>query len=302
MHLKEVLGGSKSSKSNDAIRFQVMSDLHLEAFDLYASFDIPRAAPCLILAGDVGRFSSYAKLLGFFERQCQVFDHVYYVLGNHEYYGLNRQRCLDLAREIEKEEVLKGRLTLLDTTRVDLENGVTILGCTLWSHVPEESEAVIREKVSDFRGYITDWTVDRHNEVHAEEVAWLKQQIEMVHDEQVRRKILVVTHHAPSYHRTSAPKDDDSPLSPAFATELIDDEIGAWRGHDMISHWLFGHTHHSCEIIRNGITMVANQHGYFPITTSTEELTSKYTSKLVSLFSKNKGGLSFDVSKCIALK
>jgi hypothetical protein len=42
-----------------AVRFQIMSDLHLESFQDYSTFRIPSSAPYLILAGDVGHLSAY---------------------------------------------------------------------------------------------------------------------------------------------------------------------------------------------------------------------------------------------------
>lgn len=247
------------------VRLQYMSDLHLEAFDLYDSFEIPRVAPILLLAGDVGRLGSYDKLLRFFQRQCNVFERVLYVLGNHEHYGLTRQRCLELAKQLEEESSLMGRLTLLDRTRVDLDDGITLLGCTLWSHVPDQSKDVVSTKISDFKGHISGWTVDDHNCEHERDLSWLQSEIEQLAKETPRRSVVVATHHAPSIPGTSSERDCNNAWSSAFATELIDGSIQQWEGHQMISHWIFGHTHHCCQYMRQGVKVLANQHGYFPV-------------------------------------
>lgn len=249
----------------EVIRIQFMSDLHLEVADLYNTFEIPRVAPILLLAGDVGRFSSYEKLLGFFQRQCEVFERVFYVLGNHEYYGLTPQQCLASAKQLEAEPSLIGKLTLLNRTRIDLGTGITILGCTLWSHVPEESKDIVRAKVNDFKGRISGWTVEDHNAEHEKDLLWLRSEIEQLAQESPSRSVLIATHHAPSVLGTSSERDSKNAWSPAFATELIDGIIRTWRGYEMISYWVFGHTHYCCDNSRWNLKLLANQRGYFPI-------------------------------------
>ena len=44
---------------------------------------------------------------------------------------------------------------------------------------------------------------------------------------------------------------------PAFATDLIHQK--GWNG---VKIWVFGHTHYSTTLQRNGIRLVANQRGY----------------------------------------
>lgn len=41
----------------------------------------------LILAGDIGRLQDYDGLAQFLATQCERFERVFFVLGNHEFYG-----------------------------------------------------------------------------------------------------------------------------------------------------------------------------------------------------------------------
>jgi hypothetical protein len=175
-----------------------MSDLHLEIENSYLSFHIPQVAPYLVLAGDIGRLDDYQEYLRFLSVQCAKFDHVYLVLGNHEFYKTSREKGLNAVKSLEKEHQLYGKLTILNRSRVDINSEVTILGCTLHSHISAEARPWVEMSVSDFT-QINGWTVDHHNTEHHLDVEWLKTQISIIAQQDSRRRILVVTHHAPSF-------------------------------------------------------------------------------------------------------
>lgn len=255
-------------RQTKAVRIQYVSDLHLEALGLYDTFPLPPSAPYLVPAGDIGRLSSYDRLLSFLQRVSANFDHVFLVLGNHEYYGLDQHMCLLWARSLAAEESLMGKVTLLNRTRVDINERVTILGRTLWSHMPDHARDTIQVRVNDFKGRIAGWTVERHNAEHAVDVAWLKGEIERVHRAEPNRRIAVVTHHAPSLLGTSSPKDSVGMLTAAFASDILENQFVKWPGHTMVSHRIFGHTHHCCDLRCQNVRLVANQHGYFPLSNS----------------------------------
>ena len=263
-----------------------MSDLHLELCRQYATFKVaPTGAPYLVLAGDIGRLVDYEPLLGFLAGLVSSYRRIFYVLGNHEFYTLTYDEGIREAQRLEKEPVLGGKLSILHRTRwdededaadVDVDDNrasrLTILGCTLWTHVVPEAHDAVRRSVSDFK-YIRDWSVDAHNRTHAEEVAWLRQQVDCLRREDSsppsaageatrKRAVVVVTHHVPSVEGTSRPKYAASPWASAFATELIV-PAGAWDG--VVSTWIYGHTHYSNDFVREGVRLVANQRGYvFP--------------------------------------
>ncbi|POR34326.1 Uncharacterized protein TPAR_05470 [Tolypocladium paradoxum] len=243
-------------------RLQILSDLHLEVGQQYSSYTFPASAPFLLLAGDVGRLVDYDGYLKFLQAQAPRYEKVFLVLGNHEFYGLDYEAGLHEARRLSKEPSLANTLILLDKVRWDDPNStLTILGCTLWSAIPEHAYQVVESKVHDF-SKISRWTVQKHNQVHAEEAAWLRQQVALLASQanDSQRRLLVATHHAPCVEGTSRPEHSRNPWTPAFATDLLGQE--GWHG---VKIWVFGHTHYSTNLLRNGIRVVANQRGYvFP--------------------------------------
>jgi predicted phosphodiesterase len=244
--------------------FQILSDLHLEVGQQYFSFKIPPSAPYLILAGDIGRLIDYDSYLAFLATQTAQFDQVFLILGNHEFYGLSFPVGLEEARKLEHEAVLGGKLILLHRKRFDVPNSeTTILGCTLWSKVPEDAKDVVRMKVKDFEK-IEGWAVDDHNVAHESDLNWLNDQVQAIQQQnksrakgEARRNVLVVTHHAPSMQETSCPRNVNNPWTSAFATDLLED--GNWGD---VQVWVFGHTHFTTEFEKYGIRILSNQRGY----------------------------------------
>ncbi|KAG8162789.1 hypothetical protein KVR01_007267 [Diaporthe batatas] len=256
------LRGARSPGRGGPQLVQVMSDLHLEVGQQYEAFDFPAAGRLLVLAGDVGRLIDYEGYRGFLERQAGRFERVFLVLGNHEFFGLGYEEGIARAERLAREPALRGRLVLLDRgVWADGESGSVIVGCTLWSHIPDPARAVVGSRVSDYR-QIRGWSVDRHNQVHGEESAWLASALQSLSEDRGRtdqqgRNILVVTHHAPSLAGTSAPEHAGNPWTPAFATDLLPD-LQTGR----VKTWVFGHTHHTTELCCGGVRLVANQRGY----------------------------------------
>ncbi|KAJ5818572.1 hypothetical protein N7474_004163 [Penicillium riverlandense] len=242
--------------------FQVLSDLHLEINQQYLTFEIPVCAKYLILAGDVGRLLDYDNYRDFLRKQTDRFEIVFLILGNHEFYNDTFIAGLQKARQLEQEPSLSGRLILLHQGHYDIPGShVTILGCTLWSKIPDEARNIVLSKIQDFKK-IQDWTVDDHNRSHRSDLAWLQSQIESIQSKNKtqnrKRSILVVTHHAPSLQGTSNPQHANNPWSSAFATNILSQVS---KSSD-IKSWIFGHTHYTTEFKHQGIRVVANQRGY----------------------------------------
>lgn len=136
----------------------------------------------------------------------------------------------------------------------DPDSNLTILGCTLWSSVPETAMEIVEYKISDFKK-IQNWTVHDHNRVHADELEWLRDQVSLARES--NRTILAATHHAPCIEGTSRPEHAQNLWTSAFASELLGDS--SWEG---VKFWVFGHTHYSARFTRRGIELIANQRGY----------------------------------------
>ncbi|KAI9673672.1 MAG: hypothetical protein M1817_002310 [Caeruleum heppii] len=309
MRLAQILSNYLGRSST---RFQFMSDLHLEVGQQYSSFEIPQKAPFLILAGDIGRLADYDPFREFLQLQCQRFEKVYLVLGNHEFFGVSRQEGLRLVDQLEREPGLKDRLTILNRRRVDLDASdhapITILGCTLQSYVPPEARDVVGHKINDFRR-ILSWTVEDHVAEHIRDVQWLKEQITSIRRQEegqtTRRIIIVVTRHAPSTRGTSSPLNQDNAWKSAFGTDLLGLEDGEESCLNDVQWWIFGHTHYSTQFTSGKVNVISNQRGYVmrensePDGRSARKLISAWNRKAGDQISPKKEGRPFDVGRII---
>jgi hypothetical protein len=200
---------------------QILSDLHLEINQQYSSFEVPICSKYHILAGDIGRLQDYENYLAFLQKQTANFEIVFLVLGNHEFYNESFESGLSKAEKLTREPSFNG-LVLRHQQRYDIKNSdITILGCTLWSQIPDQSRDIINYKIQDFR-QIKDWTIDKHNAAHESDLAWLRKEVQTIHQESQKktktRSIVVVTHHAPSLQRTSSPQHTQHAWSVACGT------------------------------------------------------------------------------------
>lgn len=273
-------------------RIQILSDLHLEVGQQYSSYDFPASAPFLLLAGDIGRLIDYDEYLGFLNIQVSRYKKVFLVLGNHEFYGLDYDAGLQQARRLAAEPSLARGLVLLHRAQWDdPDSDLSIVGCTLWSSIPESIYEIVESKVKDYNN-IHEWSPTKHNQIHAEEVAWLRERIAQFipeGGEHEHRQLLVATHYAPCIDGSSSPEHTANPWTPAFATDVIPQ--GNWSGKD-IKTWSFGHTHYSTEFLLKGIRLIANQRGYVLPGSVRQEEEGKQ---------KKRGKHEFDATRTIAM-
>ena len=253
-------------------RFQIMSDLHLEAPSAYDAFPVPSKAPHLALLGDIGNVRDEG-FFRFLEEQLTSFDTVFFLLGNHEPYHQGwsnvKERLRDFSTTVSERRSLQaendsriGRFVFLDQTRYDVSSDVTVLGCTLHSKVAPSQHDNVSFGLNDFY-YISDWTVEDHCEAHQRDVAWLNAQVAEISAREPFRKVVIFTHHSPSTaEAVTDPVHLKSPISSGFATDLSKEEC--WSN-SAIQLWAFGHTHYNCDYV-DVVTrkrVVANQRGYY---------------------------------------
>jgi Icc-related predicted phosphoesterase len=232
------------------MRVHILSDLHVE----FAPFQPNNVdADVIVLAGDVHTGKNGIKwiLKTFPDRP------VIYVLGNHEFYGQEIPKLID-----EITEVAHGtNVHVLENQSVDIGN-VVFLGATLWTDFRLNGDSVLAEVtaqtgITDFRRIRVTPSYRRFRPAdarrfHTQSLGWLAQQTA----ETRGKKIVVVTHHAPSPQSIPSRYQND-PLNPAFASNLepFIAECGA-------PLWIHGHIHHRTDFTLGGTHVVANPRGY----------------------------------------
>jgi predicted phosphodiesterase len=234
----------------------VMSDLHLE-IDKRVLPEFPALAPNLILAGDIGR-PDIASLQEFLLAQCERFEHIFYVAGNHCFYqGIYEERL----EQLQQLDNLHPHIHFLHNKSYLLPNKVRILGTTLWSHVPPEKVDEIHWRLNDYH-YISTVvdnqtprliTVEDTNKWHDQQHAWLLEEIQKAREN--GEHVVVITHHAPSRHDTCSKEDEERGLMDAFVNDHDADCV------DPVRLWFYGHTHRSTDLKINSTRVISNQLG-----------------------------------------
>ncbi|KAK3984997.1 Metallo-dependent phosphatase-like protein [Cladorrhinum sp. PSN332] len=251
------------------ILFQIISDVHLESSKGYDIFHITPKAPYLALLGDIGVVKERDELTNFLLRQLTQFRIVFFVPGNHEAYGSDWRHVkevldhvVDLAHSMRRKGASIGQFVPFVRGRYDFDNDdgnkVTVLGCTLFSNVPESNVMQVGLGLNDF--YVTkSWTVADHNKEHLTDLKWLNDQVASLQGS--GRKIAIFTHHSPTAdERANDPRHAGSKISSGVRTDLSNEK--SWTSAD-VKLWAFGHTHYNCDFVDGyGKRVYTNQRGY----------------------------------------
>ncbi|KAF2858507.1 hypothetical protein K470DRAFT_129835 [Piedraia hortae CBS 480.64] len=232
-----------------SVRIQFMSDLHLEQVGYKFALGDP-AASILLLVGDIGRLSDYAGYRCFMLQCCAAYDKVLLVAGNSEFYGTSHDQGLQLLHQLTQDPAVQGKLQLLNRSRYDVPGSeVTILGCTLYSHIRNDLGLT-----KNFR-HIDQWTVEQHNAKHKADLDWLLREVSRLGSE---KRVVVATYYAPLQKKVSHPAHEGNEYSQCFVSNALD--IVRRVGQSCtITHWIFGRTHWNVRFKYLDIIVQSNQ-------------------------------------------
>ena len=232
------------------VKFQIVSDIHIE----YKSNEVPDpltlitpSADILVLAGDIGSFYKLDQLKSFLQKLCPYFKVVLYVSGNHEYYkqqGYQPETMRVLLKRFINIEKSINNLYVLNRSCAQIGD-VCIVGCTLWSkpaiHIPN---FIVR-----IQGMNTNLYTQKFNS----DLEYIKRMTTYCAKKQL--KLLVVTHHCPTYSViTSKKKYKYISLYASHLDDLLTQ--------DKVHTWVCGHIHSNFDLITEGGThLIGNQKG-----------------------------------------
>ncbi|KAK2598055.1 hypothetical protein QQS21_005832 [Conoideocrella luteorostrata] len=250
---------------------QILSDLHLESPKAYDLYNIPSKAPYLALLGDIGNVVAHKDdILTFLTRHLRQFKAIVFVPGNHEAYHSSWEETITVLRAFEEQvecDSSLGHFAVLDRgTYRPPGSDTVILGCSLFSYVPDESQMDVEMGLNDFF-LIKDWTVADHNNAHRRDLAWLNNEIAKLEDYYNATNIIILTHWSPSQiPGVVDPTHMGSPIASGFSTDLVNERCFTST---KVKVWAFGHTHYNCDISieresdAGVLRLLANQRGYY---------------------------------------
>lgn len=249
--------------------FQIASDLHLEFYNDNVDYD--NILTCddntdyLILAGDI--CTPDIRLEKFFTRISPKYKLIFYIAGNHEFYGgdiyATRTIIKNICNRYNNIKFLDNDIYIIDDT--------VIIGTTLWSHIPKDKYSVIKNSINDTIRIINmtenrGFNCDDMNIIFANNKKWLQDTISKYED----NVVVVVTHHLPSFQMIHS-SFKNSNINNAFASDLEDLM-------EDVDIWIAGHSHKSVNMMINNTLCITNPRGYPEEINS--EFIKNYTFKL----------------------
>lgn len=232
---------------------QYCSDLHLEFPDnlrLMRERPLEPKAEILILGGDIVPFKHLKVVDWFFDYVSEHWKHVFWLPGNHEYYGSDM-----LDRSGAFIEKIRENVLLINNEIVEFHD-LKLIFATMWTEISPRFAFDISSGVNDFHQIKVNkrkLTVETYNMMHLLSRDFIIGELAVPFE----GKKVVITHHVPTFMNWQE-KYKNSPLNEVFGVELF------WfieeRGPD---YWIYGHNHHNQAPFTIGYTtMLTNQMGY----------------------------------------
>lgn len=180
---------------------------------------------------------------------------------NHETFG--KEESLNLSIKYLQNK-FQGPVYFLENQSI-IVNDICFIGCILFTDFnlygnPDGCKFVAQKFLNDFRnvklyknGKLTTISTDNQLEFHKKSIAYIEKTCQKYKD----KKVVVVTHHAPSFKSISEEYKNDL-LSAAFASNL--DYLP--KRYPNIKLWCHGHIHSSTDYKLGNVRIIANPLGY----------------------------------------
>ena len=260
------------------MKIALASDVHLEFGDL--EFDNDSGADVLILGGDIcvgndivqrdpyntmGEEYRSNRFHAFFERCCERFPHVIFIVGNHEHYHGDFAKTVPHFRDVlgylPNLHILEKETFVLDD--------ITFIGGTLWTDMNRRDNRTLHEisrmmndfrcvdhsaNLADERGWGGRFTTTDAADDHDAMLAFIQATVEA----NPAGRYVVVGHHAPSRLSTHPKYAHEAIMNGGYSSQL-DDFI---LDHPQIKLWTHGHTHEDFDYRIGSCRILCNPRGY----------------------------------------
>jgi predicted phosphodiesterase len=244
------------------MKVKLLSDLHLEICEKDGIFH-PGEGDVLILAGDIltakhlEKDGALNKVYTTFLTDCvSNFNHVLYVMGNHEHYGYHFESTYN-----------KIKLHIPDTIHL-LENETiqigdwTFIGMTMWTDFNKESPTdmfTVKQMLNDYQ---TIRATEKYRKLQPYDVldTHKASRLYLFHQLKEHRNdnVFVITHHAPC-EMSIAGKYKGNVSNCAYYTDFSNIIIS----NPQIKYWAHGHVHHKNDYMLEQCRIMSNPRGYY---------------------------------------
>ena len=235
------------------MQINFISDLHLEFGPLEIE---PEAGDVLVLAGDIdikGRVDWINDIAG-------RFNHVIYVLGNHEFYNGAMDSIYRKTRE-----GLVDNVHLLENESITID-GVTFHGATLWSDFLNGNPMSYLQCDQAMNDYRLIRAGDGKHRFKPQIAHSLHNISKVFLQENVKEGDIVVTHMAPSLLSIHEKYKNDMNINGSYASDLSELILDTKP-----ELWFHGHVHTSFDYTVGNTRILCNPRGYVG-----EELNSEF--------------------------
>lgn len=227
------------------MKINYLSDLHIEFGHLMHELE----GEVLVLAGDIDVRCSVAWI----NEAAKYFEHVVYVLGNHEYYN----RRIDKVERILRE-TLASNVHLLQNESVEI-NGVTFHGSTLWTDFDKGNIMAVMEAklhMCDFKNIKYKNSTGDYHKFQPKNAMYEHLIAKQYLTDNVSEGDVVVTHMAPTWNSIHE-RFRGQKLNGAFASDLSELILDTKP-----VLWFHGHTHDSFDYMVGDTRVLCNPRGY----------------------------------------
>ena len=248
------------------VKINYLSDLHLEFykknFDYNKLFNFKEVGDIICLSGDIGypEMQNYSDFIDFCSK---YFKYVFVISGNHEYYSIyNNNKTIQNTNELIQSICEKySNVHFLNNKTMYIEEfDLHIIGSTLWveiddtfdmSHSPSNDFKTIYYEYDDKKFRLNSDYVDL---MYYQNVEFIEEELKKLKD--TKSKVLVITHHMPSYQLIH-PKYIGSSINFLYTSNL-DHLFKDYK----IDAWICGHSHSPNKIQINNTKVLLNPIGY----------------------------------------
>ena len=259
------------------MKFRIISDLHIDINAHYEDDNLLKFDPdaFYLIAGDTS--GSYTITSNFIENHI---NQGVFILGNHEGYEADIEKYIDtnltkenIADKLSRDFPLTSKVSFLENQYKEIGEDIIVVGCTLYTDFRlyedldyDQTYAMnyAHNRMNDFM-YVYTYGDTQETYRHVTPSDYLNyfntslNFIEETCNKFPDKKIVVVTHHAPSMKSIRGRYVTDL-LSAAYASPLED----FIKAHDNIKLWCHGHIHDKAEYkFRNRAQVICCPFGYY---------------------------------------